>query len=65
MTNGPDEEITPTPYTLPVGLLAASAALAAVFLIAPIRDRVTLAVLTLLVGAVAAVIIPSWFRPRA
>jgi hypothetical protein len=65
MATGPDEEIPPKPYTLPVALIVASAALAVVFLIAPIRDRLTLAALTLLVGAVAAVIIPSWFRPRS
>ena len=64
MRTGPDGEETPYPYTLPVGLIVASAALALVLLIAPIRDRLTLAGLVLLVGAVAAVIMPTWFRPQ-
>jgi hypothetical protein len=59
-----DGEITPKPYTLPVALIVASAALALVLLIAPIRDRLTLAALVLLVGAVAAAIVPTWFRAR-
>ncbi|HVK16597.1 MAG TPA: hypothetical protein VM533_06585 [Fimbriiglobus sp.] len=65
MTTGPDGELTPKPYTLPVGLIAASAALAVVFLIAPIRDGLVLAGLTLLVGAVAAVIMPTWFHSQS
>lgn len=64
MTTGPDGETTPKPYTLPVGLLVASAALALVLLAAPIRDRLLLAGAVLLVGAVAAAIMPGWFRPR-
>jgi hypothetical protein len=64
MPTEPDGEYTPYPYTLPVALIVASAALALVLLIAPIRDRLTLAGLVLLVGAVAAVIVPTWFRPR-
>ena len=65
MTTGPDGELTPKPYTLPVGLIVASAALALVLLIAPIRDRVILAGTALLVGIVAAVIMPGWFRPES
>jgi hypothetical protein len=65
MPTEPDGEITPKPYTLPVALIVASAALALVLLIAPIRDRLTLAALVLLVGAAAAAIVPTWFRPQS
>jgi hypothetical protein len=65
MTSGPHEETPPAPDTLPAGVLAASVALSLVLLVAPLRDRLILVAAVLLIGALAAVLIPIWFRPRA
>lgn len=64
MPTEPADETTPAPNTLPVALVVACLALALVLLVAPIRDRLVLAAAVLLAGAVAAVIAPTWFRPR-
>ena len=64
MTHDAHDEATPeATTTLPLGLMAATVAMAVVFLVAPIRDSLILAGAVVLVGAVAAVIIPSWVRP--